>query len=194
VALLRKAATIHAGQRGDHGSAADALDRASKLRPDDRELLLALCDEYSASGRGKAAVDVLLKIVESYGTKRPKELGEIHRRLAKAYLADGENQRAMEELDKAFRIEPGNVNVLTLLGQVAMEIGDYKKAQQMFRALLLQKLDESGPLKKSEVFLRLGEIHEKVGEAPKAIQMYERAIQTDGLQAAKERLAALKGK
>ena len=194
VALLRKAATIHAEQRDDHASAADALDRASRLRPDDRELLLALCDEYSASGRGKAAVDVLLKIVESYGSKRPKELGEIHRRLAKAYLADGENQKAMEELDKAFRIEPGNINVLTLLGQVAMEIGDYKKAQQMFRALLLQKLDESGPLKKSEVFLRLGEIHEKVGEAPKAIQMYERAIQTDGLEAAKERLAALKGK
>ena len=194
VTLLRKVATIHAEQRGDHGAAAEALDRASRLRPDDRELLLALCDEYSASGRGKDAVDVLLKIVESYGTKRPKELGEIHRRLAKAYLADGENQRAMEELDKAFRIEPGNVNVLTLLGQVAMEIGDYKKAQQMFRALLLQKLDENGPLKKSEVFLRLGEIHEKVGEAPKAIQMYERAIQTDGLEAAKERLAALKAK
>jgi golgin subfamily B member 1 len=194
VALLRKSAAIHAEQRGDHASAADALDRASKLRPDDRELLLALCDEYSASGRGKAAQDVLLKIVESYGTKRPKELGEIHRRLAKAYLADGENQKAMDELDKAFRIEPGNVNVLTLLGQVALDIGDYKKAQQMFRALLLQKLDESGPLKKSEVFLRLGEVHEKVGEAPKAIQMYERAIQTDGLQAAKDRLAALKAK
>jgi len=194
VALLRKAAGIHAEQRGDHGSAADALDRASKLRPDDRELLLALCDEYSASGRGKAAQDVLHKIVESYGAKRPKELGEIHRRLAKAYLAEGENQKALEELDKAFRIEPGNVNVLVLLGQVALDTGDYKKAQQMFRALLLQKLDESGPLKKSEVFLRLGEVHEKVGEAPKAIQMYERAIQTDGLQAAKDRLAALKGK
>jgi len=193
VALLRKAAKIHAEQRGDHAAAADTLDRASKLRPDDRELLLALCDEYSASGRGKAAADVLVKIIESYGTKRPKELGEIHRRLAKAYLADGENQKAMEELDKAFRIEPGNLNVLMLLGQVAMDVGDYKKAQQMFRALLLQKLDES-VLKKSEVFLRLGEIHEKIGEEPKAIQMYERAIQTDGLPAAKDRLAALKAK
>ncbi len=193
VALLRKAAKIHAEQRADHGAAADTLDRASKLRPDDRELLLALCDEYSASGRGKAAADVLVKIIESYGTKRPKELGEIHRRLAKAYLADGENQKAMEELDKAFRIEPGNVNVLMLLGQVAMDIGDFKKAQQMFRALLLQKLDEA-VLKKSDVFLRLGEIHEKIGEAPKAIQMYERAIQTDGSPVAKDKLAALKAK
>ena len=155
--------------------------------------MLALCDEYNASGRGKAAAEVLEKIVQSYGAKRTKELAEIHRRLASAYLADGNGQRALEELDKAFRIEPGNVSVLTLLGQVAMDVGDYKKAQQMFRALLLQKLDET-VLKKSEVFLRLGEIHEKIGEAPKAIQMYERAIQTDGLQEAKDRLAALKAK
>ncbi len=194
VKLLRQAAAIHADQRGDHGHAAEVLGRASQLRPDDRELLLALCDEYSASGRSKDAASVLVKIVESYGSKRPKELAEIHRRLAKAYLTEGEHQKAMEELDRAFRIEPGNVSVLTLLGQVALEVGDYKKAQQMFRALLLQKLDESGQLRKSEVFLRLGEIHEKLGEAPKAMQMYERAIQTDGLDAAKVRLAALKGK
>ncbi len=194
VDLLRKAAAIHAEERGDHALAAEVLNRASQLRPDDRELLLSLCDEYSASGRGRDAASVLVKIIESYGSKRPKELGEIHRRLANAYLAEGENQKALEELDKAFRIEPGNVNVLTLLGQVALDVGDYKKAQQMFRALLLQKLDDAGQLKKSEVFLRLGEIHEKLGEAPKALQMYERAVQTDGLEAAKQRLAALKGK
>ena len=50
--------------------------------------------------------------MQSYGVKRTKELGEIHRRLAGAYLADGNGQRALEELDKAFRIEPGNVSVL----------------------------------------------------------------------------------
>jgi tetratricopeptide (TPR) repeat protein len=194
VKLLRQAATIQAKERADHAAAADLLDRASKLLPDNRELLLALCDEYSASGRGKAAADVLVKIVESYGNKRPKELAEIHRRLAAAYLADGDSQKALEELDKAFRIEPGNIAVLTLLGQVAMQANDFKKAQQMFRALLLQKLDDAGPIKKSEVFLRLGEIHEKLGEAPKAIQMYERAVQTDGLEEAKTRLVALKAK
>jgi len=39
--------------------------------------LLALCDEYSASVAAKAAADVLSKNIESYGSKRPKELGEI---------------------------------------------------------------------------------------------------------------------
>jgi tetratricopeptide (TPR) repeat protein len=192
VKLLRQAAGILATKRGDHAGAAELLDRATQLRPDDRELMLELCDRYSASGRGKAAAQVLEKIVASYGPKKTKELGEIHRRLANAYLAEAETQKALEELDKAFRIEPGNVGVLTQLGEVAMKVGDHKKAQQMYRALLLQKLDEAGPIKKSFVFMRLGEIHEALGEKPKAMQMYERAVQTDGLPEAKTKLDALK--
>lgn len=194
VKILQKAAQIQSKERGDHVAAAELLERASRLKPDDREILLELCDQYSASGRGKAAAEVLQRIVESFGTKRTKELGEIHRRLAAAYLADGNVQKALEELDKAFRIEPGNVQVLTLLGDVAMRVGDHKKAQQMYRALLLQKLDDAtGPIKKSMVFFRLGQVHEQLDEKPKAIQMYERAVQTDGLEDAKARLAALKG-
>jgi tetratricopeptide (TPR) repeat protein len=194
VKLLLRAARIMSQERGDHIAAAELLERASKLKPDDREILLELCDRYSASGRGKAAAEVLQRIVDSFGTKRTKELGEIHRRLAAAYLADNEVQRALDELDKAFRIEPGNVHVLTLLGSVALQVGDFKKAQQMYRALLLQKLeDPNSPIKKSMVFFQLGQIHEKLEEKPKAVQMYERAVQTDGLEQAKARLAALKG-
>jgi hypothetical protein len=64
----------------------------------------------------------------------------------------------------------------------------------MYRALLLQKLDDAtSPIKKSMVFFQLGQIHEKLDEKPKAVQMYERAVQTDGLEQAKARLAALKG-
>jgi len=192
VQLLRKAATIHAEKRDDPFKAAELLERATQLKPSDRELLLELCDVYGNSGRGRDAVRVLERVVESFGQKRTRELGEIHRRLANAYIADGEIQRALEELDKAFRIEPGNLQVLTLLGDVAIKAKDYKKAQQMYRALLLQKLDAGAPITKSQVFLRLGEIHEAIGETPKAIQMYERAVQTDGLEEAKERLKTLK--
>ena len=42
-----------------------ALTEASELAPQDRDLLLALCDAYSASGRGKEAVEVLQKIVDA---------------------------------------------------------------------------------------------------------------------------------
>jgi len=83
--------------------------------------------------------------------------------------------------------------VLSLLGEVALKVGDLKKAQQMYRALLLQKLDEGGPIKKAIVFVRLGDIHSQLGEKPKAQQMYERALQTDaGLEEARTKLAAAK--
>lgn len=194
IALYRRAAEIHEVERKDPAKAAELLEKASALAPEDREILLALCDAYSASGRGKAAAEVLEKIVESYGGKRSKELGEIHRRLAGAYLADGMTEKALEELDRAFRIEPGNVQVLRKLGMVALEAEDLKKAQQMFRALLLQKLDDSSPITKAEVFMYLGDVHDKMGEKSKAIQMLERAVQSDDkLERAAQRLAELKG-
>jgi tetratricopeptide (TPR) repeat protein len=193
VRLFRQAAKIQAEKRDDHAAAADLLERASRVAPDDRDLLLELTDELNACGRGKAAAEVLERIVASYGSKRTKELAEIHRRLAHAYLADDNGQRALEELDRAFRIEPGNIGVLSLLGETALRLGDLKKAQQMYRALLLQKLDEGGPIRKAIVFVRLGDIHQRLGEKPKAVQMYERALQTDsGLEEARQKLAEAK--
>lgn len=177
--LYREAAEIRSKQCDDPAGAARILEKAAQVAPQDREILLILCDAYSASGRGAEAAAVLEKVVESFGGKRSKELGEIHRRLATAYLSNNEQTKALEELEKAFRIEPGNIFVLTQLGEVALAANDVKKAQQMFRALLLQRLDESSPVSKAQVFLRLGQIHEKMGEGPKARQMYERAVQTD---------------
>ena len=194
VALLLRAAEIHVEKRHDSGRQAELLEQASELKPDDREILLQLCDAHSASGRGEAAVAALQKIVESYGTRRSKELVDIHRRLANAYLATGDSAAALDELNRAFRIEPGNVGVLKRLGEVALETGDLPKAQQMFRALLLQRLDASSPITKAEVFYRLGDVHSRLGEKPKAMQNLERALQQDpNLEAAKILLAELKG-
>ncbi|MFO7177475.1 MAG: tetratricopeptide repeat protein [Pseudomonadota bacterium] len=192
VLLLRKAAAVLREHTDDVERAAELLERATTIKPSDRELLLELCDHYTKTGRGRDAVRVLERVVESFGQKRTRELAELHRRLASAYLEYGETQRALEELDKAFRIEPGNLQVLTLLGEVAIKAHDYKKAQQMYRALLLQRLDDAAPISKSQVFLKLGEIHEALGESTKAAQMYERAVQTDGLAEARERLQALR--
>ena len=95
IKLLRAAADIHTSKRDDHGAAAEFLEKASELEPKNREILMQLCDAYSASGRGREAADVLERVVASYGGRRSRELGEIHRRLADAYLAMGENQRAV---------------------------------------------------------------------------------------------------
>jgi tetratricopeptide (TPR) repeat protein len=193
IKLLRSAADIHAAKRSDPGAAAALLEKASGLAPDDRDLLLALCDAYSASGRAKDAVTALEKIVESYAGKRVKELADIHHRLAKAYAAEGDKTRAITELDQAFRINPGSLPILVDLGVLALDAGDLEKAQKTFRALLLQRLDEKSPITKADIFFYLGDISNRQGDKKKAIQMLERAVENDAsLQKARDLLAELK--
>jgi tetratricopeptide (TPR) repeat protein len=204
VVLYRKAADIHLAKRSDPGSAADLLVKATELAPTDRELLLALCDAYSASGRGQQAAEVLQKIVESYGNRRSKDLAAIHHRLAKARLADGDKEKALADLDVAFKIDPGSIAILRDLGVLALELsegGDDKaregyldRAQKTFRALLLQKLEDGSPITKAEVFYYLGEISHRQNDDKKAIQMLERSLDNDkNLAIAKDLLAKLKG-
>ena len=201
--LFRKAAEIHTTKRSDPGSAADLLVKATELQPGDRELLLSLCDAYSASGRGRQAAEVLQKIVESYGGRRSKELAPILHRLAKAYLAEGEKDKALEQLDIAFKVDPGSIAVLRDLGVLSLDLsqtGDPKnkdanidRAQKTFKALLLQKLDDHSPITKGEVFYYLAEISHRQGDDKKALQMVERALDSSkDLAPAKELLAKLK--
>jgi len=190
--LLSRAAGLYVDRLEDGQTAAALLQRATQLRPDDRVLLLQLCDVLNASGRSREAAETLQRIVDSYGGRRSKELGEIHRRLAAAYRAQGNNADAFKELDQAFRIEPGNISILKELGELAFELDDLKKAQQMYRALLLQRLEGPSPITKAEVFYALGRVHNAMGEKPKARQMLERALQTDAnLEAAKRMLATM---
>jgi tetratricopeptide (TPR) repeat protein len=193
VKLLRQAATIHMKERGAPADAVPLLERATERVPQDRELLLVLCDAYTASSRARDAANVLERIIASFGTKRTKELALYHHRLGRALIGLGEKEQALAQLDLAFKIDPGSVEVLRDLGVLSLETGDLDRAQKTFRALLLQKLDPASGISKGEVFLRLGEISMKQGDKPKAVQMLERAIENDPqLTQAKTMLAELK--
>ena len=195
VRLLREAAAIRAERLSDPAGAADLLAHASALVPEDRELLLVLCDAYNLSGRGDKAAETLERIVASYAGRRSKELGDVHRRLGEAYLTQGVAERAKDEFEKAFRIEPGNVRVISRLAEVCLSIGDAKRAQQLYSSLIIQvpKLEPGGTLTKALIYARRGEASLALGERDKAKQDFERALQTDAtLDWVRERLAQLK--
>lgn len=194
VKSLRRAADLHVTMRNTPGDAVPHLERASALLPADRELLLALCDAYTASGREKSAAEALEKVIASFGGKRSKELAVYHHRLGRALASLGDKDAALAQFDLAFKIDPGSVTVLRDLGVFALESNDLDRAQKTFRALLLQKLDDKSGITKGEVFFYLGEILLKQGDKPKALQMFERAVENEAtLQKAKARVAELKG-
>lgn len=193
VRLYRAAAELRLNACRDAAGAAALLERAVEIAEDDRELLLLLCDAYSASGRGKDAAAVLEKIVASFAGRRTKDLANVHFRLSRAYLAEGDTSRALTELDQAFRIDPGSIPILKELGTLSLSAGDLERAQRTFRALLLQKLEPGSPISKGEVFYYLGEISQKLGDETRAVQMLERALENEAsLEKARALLESLK--
>ena len=193
VKLLRRAAQIHLHERRDAEDAIPLLERVTRLVPYDRELMLLLCDAYTAAKRDRDAANILERVIGSFGNKRTKELSLYHHRLGKALASLGDKDVALTQLDMAFKIDPGSIEVLRDLGVLALEANDLERAQKTFRALLLQRLDAQSGISKGEVFCYLGEISMKMGDKAKAVQMLERAVENEpSLARAKAMLTDLK--
>jgi tetratricopeptide (TPR) repeat protein len=194
VKLLKRIAGLYGGPLADPGAAAPFLERASQMDPEDREVLLPLCDLYIAAGRQTDAIPVLEQIIASYGSRRNKEVAVYHHRLGKAKASMGDVDGAMQAYDAAFKVDLTNVQVLSDLGRLCLTRGDYDRAQKTFRALLLQKLSPDDGITKADVYFYLGDISAKQGDAKKGMSMLERALAEDsGHAEASALLAQLKG-
>ncbi|MCC6526258.1 MAG: tetratricopeptide repeat protein [Polyangiaceae bacterium] len=203
VSLYVRAAEIQTRERQDHGAAASLLEKALAQKADDRDLLLQLCDAYTAAGRSQDAVAALNRVVDSYGGRRSKELADIHHRIASAHIAGGDLAAALADLESARKMDPGAIKILHELGLLSIRLadaasGDEKKAHldrasNTFRSLLLQRLEDTGAVSKGEVFFLLAEVSVRQGEPKKGIQMCERALSHDkNHERAKKLLAELK--
>ncbi len=172
---LRELAALHE-RRGDPAAAAEALERAAALAPEDREILRPLCDFYIAAGREADAVPVLERIVASFGKRRSKELASYQHRLGQALEGLGRVEEALQYYDAAFRVDLTNVAVLRDLGRLSHARGDLNKAQKHFRALLLHRLGPETGIAKADVYAYLGDIALQQGDRAKARSMLERAV------------------
>jgi tetratricopeptide (TPR) repeat protein len=194
IAVLRRAADLQLHQLSAPHDAIVLLERIVAIAPGDRETMLTLSDAYLSAKRGDDAAAILERMVLAAGAKRTKELAVLHHRLGKIRWALGAKDAAVSQFDLAFKIDPGSIPVLRDLGVLALELGDLDRAQRTFRALLLQRLDAHSGISKGEIFQFLGEISQKQGDIPKAIQMFERAVEHDAnLAGARARLGELKG-
>jgi tetratricopeptide (TPR) repeat protein len=192
--LLRRIAEIYEQKLGDPATAATYFERAVELTPDDRAVLLPLCDLYIAAGRSRDAVPVLEKIIASFGGKRTKEVAQYHHRLGLALQGLGDQAGALHHLDAAFKVDLTNVGILRDLGRLTHAMGDLDRAQKTFRALLLQKLDGQSGITKADVYFYLGDISVKQNDKAKAVGFLERALAEDKQHAAAaELLAQVKG-
>ncbi|HEY6079749.1 MAG TPA: tetratricopeptide repeat protein [Polyangiaceae bacterium] len=180
IQLLRDAAEIQLTYRNEPSLAAPLLEQAIALDPDDQKLRLRLAQALFLAGSYPEAQAVLLEQIQRYGARKPKDRAQAHFQLARVLLASQNQSDALRELDAASKIDPAHPAIMQVLGRVAMEQGDFERAERMFRSLMLvvgRDEDPEAP-SKTEALLSLSELSLRRGDEARSQELIESAFET----------------
>ena len=190
IQLLRDAAEIQLTHRDEPGLAAPLLEQAIELDPDDQKLRLRLAQALFLAARYPDAQGVLREQIQRYGARKPKDRALAHFQLARVLLASAEQGEALRELDAASKIDPAHPGIMQMLGRVAMEQGEFDRAERMFRSLMLvvgRDEDPEAP-SKAEALLSLSELSVRRGDEARAQELIESAFEASS-ESGREALA-----
>jgi tetratricopeptide (TPR) repeat protein len=169
------------------------LERAVSLAPDDARVAEPLADAYFAAGRMAEAGKLYAGLLERLKGKKSKEVARLTFRLGAIAEQAGQAAQATEYFNHAFTIDPTHGPTMAALGRLYQSQQDWEKARKVYRSMLLQNLDAETGMSKADVYLELGRIHARLGEVPKARNMYERGLEGQPDHAGlKEALAELR--
>jgi tetratricopeptide (TPR) repeat protein len=178
--LLLELGRLYVNELKSPDNALPVLERAYRLSPEDLQVIEPLAELYYSAGRLKEALPLYRAMVERSGKgRRSKDLGRIHYRLGSIAEKQNDFGKALEQYNAAYGIDAGHLPTLIALGRLYMGQADWEKARRIYRSMLLQNLDPQVGVTRADVYLHLGEIHEKLGEGPKAVGMYERGLELD---------------
>lgn len=180
LSLLNEAARVHLEQRDDPAAAVPLLIQAVELRRDDYQLRLSLADALRQAERFADAANVLMQQIENYGARRPKERAVVHHALADALLCLGRREEAVAELQRATSIDPAHPGILRQLARLAFEGGEFDRAEQTYRALLLVlgTTTEPAGASRAEALLDMSEISLRRGNTVRAEEFIESAFES----------------
>jgi golgin subfamily B member 1 len=111
--------------------------------------------------------------------KRSKILGHHLTRLARISRIEGDENAAREQLLEAYRIDTTNVETLMALGSLYEQQANWKEALKIYRTMLLQNADQSGKLRRGDIYVNLARAHLGLDEKPKARAMLRRGLEED---------------
>lgn len=178
---LREAAEISISQLSQVDEGRILLEEALALDPEDLKLRLLLVEVLGKQDRVADAKELLSALVAQYGARKPKERALVHFELAKLLLAGGDRAGAIAELDVASKIDPSHPDILATLGRIALDEGQFLRAQRTLRALLLVikpgRAGERSHVARSTVFADLSLIADKQGEPDRKSEYMDSAFE-----------------
>lgn len=143
------------------------LKNAQEIAPDNLDIGLELAEMYISHGH----------IPE--GTAQ-------YKKIANAYMAKGEKEKATEAFRRMKIVQPDDPNLLFTLGNLYMELGKLNEAEGEFRAILRHNLNHTDAL------MSLGNVCQRKGQFRDAILAFNKILSVNPEnEIAKERLGEL---
>jgi pentatricopeptide repeat protein len=178
-ALVAELGRLYAGPLGAPAEAVRWLERGLELAPEEPQILEPLADAYYQSGRVRDAASLYQRLLAKLGARKSKEVARVQFRLGAIAETERDPARALEHYSAAFAIDPTHGGTMAALGRLYSAAQDWEKARKVFRSMLLQNLDADAGVSKADVYFMLGQIHARLGEGPKARNMFERGLELD---------------
>jgi tetratricopeptide (TPR) repeat protein len=141
--------------------------RYADKAPQDHEAYGRAVDLYLRASHPKPAILLAQKALARGDTPGLREL------LAKAYDADGQFEKAVEQYGQAAKLRPYDEGYMSELGQAYLRHKQYAEALRIFQ-FARQRFDKSAPIE-----LGLGEALQGLNRFPEAIDAFLLTIQLD---------------
>ncbi|MBL9101954.1 MAG: hypothetical protein JNL82_13405 [Myxococcales bacterium] len=148
---------------------------------DDIEVNRRIADALFVSERYEEAGGMYGWLVEvsSSGGKKTKPQAHYMTRLARVELAAEAVDAALDRLKESYRIDTTNPETLVLLTDVYAHKNMWDESLKTARAMLLQNVDQSGLVRRGDIYMRLANAHVGLKENQKALSMLKRGLEED---------------
>lgn len=165
----------------DPEEALRALAPVYEAVQDDLEVNRRIADALFVSERYEEAGGMYGWLVEitSAGPKKTKQQAHYMTRLARVELAAEAVDAALDRLKDSYRIDTTNPETLILLTDVYAHKNMWDESLKTARAMLLQNVDQSGLVRRGDIYMRLAAAHVGLKEPQKAMSMLKRGLEED---------------
>jgi tetratricopeptide (TPR) repeat protein len=179
VAHLFSAAEIYRDKINDQDKALDAYLEVLELDPEHLQSAEHAADTLIEREAYAAAVPRLETLVRKTPSDDKKLLLQRNLRLGEIALEADDNARAETALRAAYAIDPANQVALVKLADILLEKKEHAEAGKLLQALLVHRRETLPKEDVVDIFFKLSEVKQALGDEAKAHNMIEKALDVD---------------
>jgi tetratricopeptide (TPR) repeat protein len=175
--LLNEAGKIYQNELGDEAKAKELYARTIELDPEHVEAATPLAEIYYNAGEWAPLVPILEMLARKSDRRAHRELNVLYYRLAKAADHLGDEDKALKYYRMAYELDATHLPTLLDRANLLYRREHWEEAFKLYQTILVHHRDSQSDAEVVEIFHRIGQIKMKLGERPKAINMFEKALE-----------------